>query len=166
MSGSDEDLLKSQFFYNYASETYSLIYQGKNRLYNKIKDLTTITMALIPIILALCYYSLDNLQFNSLLFPIGLTLTCLCLAVLAGFYILWDNKFEYNDPLALIQKYQSKSLSFITLKTASSLADVANINCEEHNKMGDQYQYMILFVGTGIIILLFTFWLAIINTIS
>jgi len=32
--------------------------------------------------------------------------------------------------------------------------------------MGDQYQYMILFVGTGIIILLLTFWLAIINTIS
>jgi len=61
-------------------------------------------MALMTIIVALCYYSLDNLQFNSLLFPIGLTLTCLCLAVLAGFYILWNNKFEYNDPLTLIKK--------------------------------------------------------------
>ena len=161
MDDSDEELLKSQFFFNYANNLNSITFQVSNRLYNKIKDLTAIVMALLPILFGLSYYFLDNSKFRPLLFPISLALSSLAIAVLAGFIILWNNEFIYNDPLALIQEYHKESISFITLKTASSLADVVNANVGEHNKLGDRYQIMIVFVAVGILILMITFWMAI-----
>jgi len=161
MSDSNEELEKAKFFFNYSMSINSLILQGKTRLYNKIKDLTTVITALITILFGLGYYCLDNLYFKPMLFPLWLTLLCLCIAVLIGFYILWINQFNIIDPLTLLQSYEQEDLQFITLITASSVAKVANINREEHNNMGDRYQLMIGFVSAGLIILLGTFLFAI-----
>jgi hypothetical protein len=157
MSSSNEELLKTQFFYNYASNLNSIIFQAKNRLYNKIKDITAIIIALIPILFGMGYYCLDNSQFRYLLFPLGATMTCFFLAVIIGFYIISDSEFIYNDPLTLIQEYHLEDTTFITLKTASSLADVVNVNCAQHNITGERYKWMLIFVGIGIVVLLITF---------
>lgn len=161
MSDLDEELLKSQFFFNYANNLNTITFQASNRLYHKIKDLTAIIMALIPILFGLSYFFLDNSIFKPLLFPIALALSSLTIAVLVGFIILVEKEFIYNDPLALIQEYHNESISFITLKTASSLADVVNANIVKHNNMGGKYRIMIVFVTVGILILMFTFWGAI-----
>lgn len=157
MSDPNEDLLKAQFFYNYTSNLNSIIYQAKNRLYNKIKDITAIITALIPILFGMGYYCLDNSQLRYLLLPIGLTMTCLFIAVIIGFYIISDSEFIYNDPLALIQDYHLENTAFITLKTASSLADTVNANCVEHNRDGERYVKMLYFVSAGFVVLLITF---------
>jgi len=151
------------FFYNFASDMNTLVFKSKDRLYNKIKDLTVIIMTFIPILFGLGYFCINNYIYQALLIPISLTLTCLGISALIGFYILWNNQFHYNDPLKLIDKYHEKNTSFITLKTASSLAYITNLNCEEHNKMARSYQWMIFVVGISIINTIFTFWLAILT---
>ena len=161
MSGSKDELEKANFFYTYAMNISTLIAQRRSTLYNKIKDITTIITALIPILFGLGYYSLDNPKFDFVLFPIGLTLTCFFIAVLIGFYVLLEMEFAYNDPLQLIEKYHEESLKFITLITASSVASLANFNSDAHNKLGEGFQIMVYFVGAGFFIILVTFWMAV-----
>ena len=157
----DEDLKKAQFFFNYTEKIDSLVQKAHDKLYDKIKDMTTIVTALIPVLFGFGYFCLNNEHFIRLLIPIGITLICLGFAVIQGFYILWFNQYTYNEPFELIQKYHDQDLTFITLKTSVSWADVINENIEYHNDRAKKYKWMLVTIGLGLINLIFVFWLAI-----
>jgi len=154
----DEELQKAQFFFKYVKQIDALIQKAYDNLYDKINDLTTIVTAFIPVLFGLGYFCLNHEHFIILLMPIAISTTLLFLAVIQGFYMLWLNKYTYNDPLELIKKYHEQDLIFITLKTSVSWADVINENIKRHNERAKQYKHMLITIGAGLIIPIFVLW--------
>jgi len=157
----DEELSKAQFFFNYVNVIHVVIKEAQDKLYDKIKDMTSIVTALIPILFGLGYFCLNNSLLQRFLVPIGFTLFCFVVAVCIGFYVLWSNKYVYIDPLDFIKYYEKHDLNFIVLNTAVTWACFINENINLHNKLAKRYKYMLISIVLGIGSLLYTFLLAI-----
>jgi hypothetical protein len=152
----DED--KSSFFYNYSKMIDNIVRESQNNMYTKIKDWTTIIIAIIPILYSIGIFCLQNNTYSFLFIPLLITITILSAALIQGLRILLHNEFVFNDPVEFIQKYHENDLDYIKLKMAATLASTSMENYVSINKRARQYKTMLYLMATSIVILMVTFW--------
>lgn len=139
----DEEILKAEFFYKAASESYSLINGTNEKLDGKIRDMVGIISAIVPITIGLVYFVLDTLSTRIRLLTIPplllIYLTVLSLIFFASALILavagtFPQDFEFIDPSKLIENYKDESRIVILQRASATLASTVTAN----NKVCDR----------------------------
>lgn len=174
-SESNEELVKADFFYKMALESYSLISKVNESLDTKIHNMLRIVSAIIPLTFGLAYFIINSLSlkieilsFSAPLILIVSLASSLCLFVASlviGVILYFPKKFEFIDAEKLINEYHDKSRLLILQRVSATIAFTVTTNNAVCDSKANALKWTQIFVVLGVIALVAAF-IALIFTIQ
>ena len=161
MSVNKDKVEKAKIFLELALKSDEIIREANKRLTEKANRIFTVASALIPIVVGLGYFIIEETMAYWILLPIFLSLVMFLSAITLGIWVQRPTHYKYVDHKVIVKKYRGKgkTLRFFVNKWASSWSDVANYNAFVVNKKenGLNGMYALVAIGLGILAVSFLF---------
>ena len=132
-------------------ESYKHVGNTFTEVEKKINNIFTATMTVIGIVTALGYFVLEESLRTETLFFVILSLFCLFLAVIVGFYLHRVRDYGYLDPTIIFVDDKDPPLENMLYDSAETLAEITNRNADLIASKEKWINLMIVLVLLGLV---------------
>ena len=159
MESDNEELEKAQFFFQVALKSDEKLEKAKEKVDEKVKGFITLSGTLVPIIVAVGYYILNQSAPSWVFFSFLFSLACIIGSMIIGIIIQRPKGNRSFNPKKLIEKYKEKPILQVVTVTAATWSNIVQKNKKRLNSKEHWLIAMTSLICTGLIILAITFLL-------